>query len=57
MVGVQLWERNFLSFSPELRDGGRQLKQGEVRQGVRRDLYVRQVVCPLRHHAREASPL
>ena len=57
MAGVQLWERNFLSFSPELRDGGRQLKQGEVRRSVRRDLYVRQVVCPPRHHAREASPL
>ena len=57
MVGVQLWERNFLLFSPELRDGGQQLKQGEVRHSVRRDLYMQQVVCPPRHHARKASPL
>jgi len=44
-------------FSVESRDGGRQLKQGELRQSVRRDLYVWQVVCPPRHHTLEASPL
>ena len=56
MAGVQSWERNFLSFSLESRDGGRQLKQGEVRESVRCDLYFWQVVCSLRHHAHEASP-
>jgi len=57
MAGVQLWERDVLSFSPELRDGGRQLKQRELRQSVRRDLYVWQVVCPTYHHTLEAAPL
>jgi len=57
MAGDQLWERDVLSFSPESRDGGRQLKQGELRQSVRRDLYVWQVVGPPRHHTLEASPL
>jgi len=57
MAGDQLWERDVLWFSPESRDGGRQLKQGELRQSVRRDLYVWQVGCPPRHHSVEASPL
>ena len=57
MAGVQFWERNLLWFSPELRDGGRQLKSGEVRQSICHNSYVRQVVCLPRHHAREASPL
>ena len=52
-----MWERHVLSFSPESRDGGRQLKQGELRPSVRRDLYVWQVVCPRRHHTLEACPL
>ena len=52
-----MWERNVLSFSPESRDGGQQLKQGEVSYSVRRDLYIQQVVSPPRHHAHEASPL
>jgi len=57
MAGDQLWERDVLSFSPESRDGGRQLKQGELRQSVHRDLYVWQVVCPPRHEILEASLL
>jgi len=57
MAGDQLWERDVLSFSLKSRDGGRQLEQGELRQSVRRDLYVWQVVCPPRHHTLEASPL
>jgi len=57
MAGDQLWERDVLLFFPESRDGGRQLKQGELRESVRRDLYMTQVVCPPRHHTREASPL
>jgi len=57
MAGDQLWERDVLLFFSELRDGGQQLKQGELRQSVRRDLYVWQVVCPPRHHNLEASPL
>jgi len=57
MAGDQLWERDVISFSLESRDGGRQLKQGELRQSVRRDLYVWQVVCPPRHYILEASPL
>ena len=57
MAGDELWERDVLSFSPESRDGGRQLMQGELRQSVRRDLYVWQVVCPPRLHTLEASPL
>jgi len=52
-----LWERDVLSFSPESRDGGRQLKQGELGQSVRRYLYVWQVVRPPRPHTLEASPL
>jgi len=51
-----LWERDVLSFSLKSRDGGQQLKLGERRQSVRRDLYVWQVVCPPRHHTLEASP-
>jgi len=57
MAGDQLWGRDVRSFSPEWRDGGRQLKQGELRQSVCRDLYVWQVVCPPCHHTLEASPL
>ena len=57
MAGDQLWERDLLSFSPESRDGGLQLKQGELRPSIRRDLYVWQVVCPPRHHTLEVSPL
>ena len=57
MAGDQLLEKDVLSFAPESRDGGRQLKQGELRQSVRRDFYVCQVVCPPRHHTLEASPL
>jgi len=57
MVGDQLWERDVLSFSPESRDGGWQLKQEELRQSVHGDLYVWQVVCPPRHHTLEASLL
>ena len=57
MVGDQLWERDVLLFSPESRDDGRQLKQGELRQSIRHDLYLWQVVCPRRHHTLEASPL
>ena len=57
MAGDQLWESHVLSFSPESRDAGRQLQQGELRQSVRRDLYMWQVVCPPRHHTLEASPL
>jgi len=52
-----LWERDVLWFSPESRDGRRQLKQGELKQSVRRDSYVWQVVCPPRYHTLEASPL
>jgi len=52
-----LWERDVLSFSPESRDGGQQLKQRELRESVHRDLYVWQVVCPPRHHTLEACPL
>jgi len=33
------------------------MKQVELRHSLPRDLYVRQVVCPLRHHTLEASPL
>jgi len=47
----------FFLFSPQSRDGGRQVKQVELRQIVRRDLYVWQGVCPVRHHTLEASPL
>jgi len=57
MAGDQLWERDVLSFSPESREGGQQLKHGELRQSVRRHLYVWQVVCPPRHHTLEASVL
>ena len=52
-----MWQRDVLLFSPELRDGSRQLKQGELRQSIRRDLYVWQVVCSPRHHTLGGSPL
>ena len=52
-----MWERDVLSFSPESRDGSRQLKQGELRLSVPRDLHVWQVVCPPRYHTLKASPL
>jgi len=57
MAGDQLWGRNVLSFALESRDGGRQLKQGEMRQSVRHDFNVWQVVCPPCYHTLEASPL
>jgi len=57
MVGDYGWERDLVSFSPESRDGGMQLKQGELRQRICRDLYVWQVVCPPSYHTLEASPL
>jgi len=57
MAGDPLWERDVLSLSPESRDGGRRLKQGELRQSVHRDLYVWQVFSPPRHHTLEAFPL
>jgi len=55
MAGDQLLERDVLSFSPESRYSGRQLKPGELRQRVCHDLYVLHVVCPPHHHTLEAS--
>jgi len=52
-----LWERDVLLFSPESRGRGRQLKQGELRQSVRRELYLWQVECPQHHYTLKASPL